>query len=535
MEPFEIAAAVIGWANEYMEKQKEDQARKDLANKIISACHQLQQHIEDIIESLALAEAKGDLKAFSQELETKMREHDESIYYGNDNNDREEQIKALRKSFEELTDNLRPLIYTLENYAKVEDVTLATGAYTIYCDAIALAITVFSQRATRFDYYLAYEEIVKLLNSNMETSFSVEKYLFLNPVAHPQAPSMIVNITHPYHPQQKDFKNIQKYRMETEQNRYLYLKNLNSKFLFNVNDEKTEFGGYSIKCTNRALKDDNGRQVLAVNNKDGTENNPNFYKRVSGLYPNTTMTFRVNAKTLNPSREVELAIIETDQISNTVVNEKRERFTLQNSWIELNISIDKKQDNSVLDFVVFWFDNDESDMLVSKASIDFSKREYKLPLETLPMLHPIAWERSRCSHINLMHVLSDEHMETQYIKANDAAGTHGDPSISQHLYIWPNSIRKYKVIFEAFVKTNEDIGREVNVVVWDLKKNYPGGSGPVSYGTGRIRISNIWQKLRIECEIIPSINVKCEIYWFDNKEDHLYIKDAIFIYHVVQE
>lgn len=521
MTAISIAANLIGKSIEYQQKINE---RKQITNEINSAANSIQDYLEEVIERFNLERAKGYLKAFSSDIEIYMREHDECIPCNDTQN------ADLSKKFDDLTTSIKPILYELELNARSRDITLVTNVFPVYCAIMSVAIAVLIQRKVRFNYYLADVEILKLLNENIDTHHMVEDYLYS--IEYPRG-AVSVKVTHSYHPQEEFFKELNQVRKITEQIRYLFLINLNGDFLFNVTDEQTAFGGFIFRrCSNHALKDIDGRQVLTVNNSNGTLTNPSFYKRVRGLYANVHINFNVTAKTEKNNRLVEVAIIEMDYINNKLVNEKREKFTLNNSWEKYTMSLIKQEDHTILDFEVFWFDNEEADLLIRDTYIELEKREIKLPLSTLPLIHPLAWE-TRCENKLLKFDLSNESISTQYIRANDRASTYSNPSILQNLDVWPNSISKYKITFQVLIKSEEDIGREINLVIWDFKENYPGGAGAKAFESGRYKISDSWEKFSVEAEIIPSTHIRCEIYWFDNQETDIIVKDAELIYNVM--
>ncbi|MEI3896224.1 MULTISPECIES: hypothetical protein [unclassified Bacillus (in: firmicutes)] len=515
-----IAVSIIGWSIEFNQKI---QQRKEIAGEIVTAANKLQDHLEEVIERLHLDRAKGYLKAFSSDLKDYMREHDECI----DCHENEEKLKALSVKFENLTTDIKPILYELQLNAKTTDVTLLTNVFPVYSAVNALAIAVLTQRKIRFNYYLADIEILDLLNENLDTHHEIERILYS--IEHPRG-SVFVRITNSNHPQEMFFKELNQIRKITEQHRYSFLINLNGDFSFNVTDEQTAFGGIKFnRCSNYALKEVDGRHIIAVNNKNGTLTNPSIYKRINGLYSNVDISFNVTAKTQYNNRLVEIAITEMDYINKRLVNEKRQQFTLTNSWEKYSVSMVKQEDHTVLDFDVFWYDNEEADLLIRDTQIELGNREFKLPLPTLPLIHPLAWQ-TRCENMRLRFDLSNESITTQYIRANDRASTYSNPSVLQNINIWPNSIRKYKITFQALIKSENDIGRKANLVIWDMKGNYPGGSGPIAFESGRYEISSLWEKFSVEAEIVPSTNIRCEIYWFDNEETDILIKDAELIY-----
>ncbi|CAF1834540.1 hypothetical protein [Bacillus subtilis] len=518
MDPYQalaIATAIVGWSVEFNQKIKQ---RNEITKNIVSNVQMIEKYIEDVIEKFTLDRAKGYLKSFAKEFETSIREHDEQI----------ETVDKLRENFAELSRKINLLIYELEQYVRSKEVKLIVNVFPIYYAATAIAVAVLDQRKIRFDYYIANEEIIKLLNSNIETQHLIEEYLYT--VLEDRGNGVFVKVTHPYHPQQTFFKEVHKVRLATEQNKYKYLLNLNGSFKFKVTDETTQFNGCQFRCSNFRIAEVEGIRALAVNNLNGTITNPSFYKRVLLYYSNIDISFAIKLKTLNANRLIEIAILETDIKNNVIVNEKRERITLDNNWTDYTLVTTKKDENTVLDFEVYWFDNEESDIAVSNTFIDFVNKELALPLDTLPLIQPVAWE-SRCTSNKLKFDLN-ESVSTQYISADDTAHKFENPSILQDLDVWPNSIDKYKVVFEALIKTEKDIGREINLVIWDFKNKYPGGSGEKAFESGKMKVSDTWQYFKVEAEIYPSTHIRCEVYWFDDHEVQLFVKEANLNYFV---
>ncbi|MEB9552870.1 hypothetical protein P4J60_29670 [Bacillus cereus] len=524
MDPWTVATMIIEAAIAFEKNKKEKEQRKQDIDNIISSVYLAQKQIEEVIERMNLHKAKGHLKAFAHQLDLLIRNHEECIYCTGD--DAENELKRIRDNFEELNERIDPLIFELENYSRSKDETLTVAAFPIYNCAIALAIAVYTQRKVRFNYYLADEIVIKFLNSNIETQHEIENYIF---TLEQKLGDYYFKLPHPGHRLLEFAKNMYHTRGFTEQTRYLYLINLNADFLNKSTNEQTAYGGFNFRrCSQFSLKDIEDRQVLAVNNKGGDKPNPSFYKRISGIYGGVELSFDVTMKSLKPGRQVELAIFETDLINGKLLNEKREQIELSTDWSNHSISLPAKlQDTSVIDFEVYWFDNEDLDILVNHTYVHLTFREYKLPDPYLPYLFQNLWTK-RCDIDQLIFDISNDSISTQYIKANDAAKTHPNPSVYQDLEVYRNKTNK--ITFEALIKSKEDIGRQIVLAIWDFKGDYPGGPGRKAHSTGKYTISSSWNKFSIEAPINPSVNIRCEIYWFDNEDVDLLVKDARAIY-----
>ena len=123
--------------------------------------------------------------------------------------------------------------------------------------------------------------------------------------------------------------------------------------------------------------------------------------------------------------------------------------------------------------------------------------------------------------------LKDSYLSSQLISANDVAGTFGNPSISQDIWLLEKDV---DVTFEAYIKSRENIGRQIELQIWELYILY----GRVeefnkeviverSYGPV-YSIDDTWNKYQVNYRKKETKSfLRFEIYWHDNNETDIFI------------
>ncbi|MEA3318420.1 MAG: hypothetical protein U9Q88_00230 [Bacillota bacterium] len=337
----------------------------------------------------------------------------------------------------------------------------------------------------------------------------------------------------------QSMKPFAKERDELDQRRKQLLANLNNDFFL----DSPEYGGFEFsRCPKFSyleesrdgfsFLDDRGIKVkrhLAVNNSGSSEDDPSIMKDVQRIEQGSEVTFEVTLKSEREiGREIKVVIWELGD-SNTVIADSGKKL-LTNEWQTFSAKGEKQHEFSILRFEVYWYDNYESDIIIKNFYIDIHKQKKK---EIDPSLYIFHWE-NRSKNKVVYFNLSGSYISSQFLAANDANGTFGNPSVYQDVWILEKDV---EVTFEAHIKSSEDIGRQIELQVWELYIIY-GRSEPfngeiiVDRSNGPVHvIDSSWNKFHVNYrkKDVKSF-LRFEIYWHDNKETDILL-DNIRVYY----
>ncbi len=403
--------------------------------------------------------------------------------------------------------------------------------HPILVSAVTLQIATYSELSARFNDYTGDEYIIRELEYILKKHHQFFMYQYdksYNRHNRRHFNNPLSNFA--------KYKSIVKYRKFLEYSRYRHLINLNGHFQFIDPSERAIFGNFRFnRCAHHEIKEaDNGRRVLAVNNKDGQIQNPSILKDVYDISAKSDITFDVTLKSTIPNRTIEIVIWE---IRNNGVNVSKATnpCIINENWETKSVQYKKLRDDTRLRFEIYWQDNQENDLFIKNTYINFTQVQNPIPdvkfKDKLPFPDYVGWgHRSHNKEVFLK--LNDDYLSSLYLAANDVRQTHRSPSMYYDLFImWSSDWARLNVTFEVFLKTRRDIGRTVKLCIHEL---YPlgGGNNEIknSAWSEKYRLSTEWQKCSITCEREKHTNVRLEIYWKDNDSTDIMMRDAKAIY-----
>lgn len=544
-----------------LEKEAKISQTKDIMNAVEKSTN----IIIDAIRTRDLNHFKSRLENFSQDYERAI-----TTDIGEDRKPTDPNHPQLQ-FFLPLASQLKELKNEVKWYLQHQDMNFfAHNVYPIFLHAVALEVEVLSEMRHRFkDYSIDLFILKYCLEYFLETHHRVQQFIYeqamnsLIPNEYSTKMARNYAVVH-------DLSSLMKIRNNVENTRYRLELKLNHNFEVNGLDGDHIYSSIKFqRCTNFVLKEhivilgreNEKKLVLAVNNHDGNIANPSILKDATDIPKGSETTFEVKLYSEKLDRKLEIVIWEIDNLKGTIVEGAKtliEYNKIVNSgdeFISVQQKYTKQKADSMIRFELYWHDYEEKDLLISEYNVDYTDPETQwypegLPeAQYLPFITYSSWG-FRCSERHIKFILDKNLRTSQVLLANDHKRESEAPSITYDLIMkkvigitalppWRIAVSKdvpewtsLNVRFEAILCTDKDIGRVVELKIYELAVDIKRDRFAVvkSDSSGKIQISDQWVQLYVECKKSSVHDIRCEIYWFDNENVDLQVRDAKVIY-----
>ncbi|MED3447801.1 hypothetical protein [Bacillus thuringiensis] len=497
-----------------------------LTHNIINEIGAATDKIETYLEKNQIDDFKGKFKASVIKLEEAIRNNNEL-----DENDTNGRINN-EKAFKDILDSLINLEEDIEvkGHSNINPYFILYEYYPLLQAVNTLMISVRGELKSRFNDYLQDEFIlIHCLEPMLELQHRVEK-MFYEQEGH-------YNYFAPlYKPYQDFMVNYYAYRKELERLRYIFFHNLNCNFQYKVTNSITFKGGLDFhRCKNSAINLIEGRRVLAVNNTEGELQNPSIYKEYHGLPKSCEIHFEIIARSKKIGRVIQLEIWELNSITKKTINTpQNQKITLQSdTWETYEIKYTKQEEDTFIECEVYWYDNDNVDLLFQKFFFNYNPSGPVLAdvphSEELPTIHHVDWHQ-QCSSKDNIFEISDDIITTQYLAAHDGNRTFNEPYIYTELgFWWDEDVWNFDVEIEAYVRTRHPIDRKAQIEILELdgdKREHARASSNVE------SISNEWIRMSLFYKRSMGKSVlRFQVKWFDNEPNDIMVRDIVVKYY----
>ncbi|MCY8466850.1 hypothetical protein [Bacillus atrophaeus] len=510
---FEAAKAVVQAAMEHNSKIKQT---NEITKRMNRAINLLGNEIKEYILKHSLEQFKGHIRWYQNDFtDTLDRFIEERI-------NKETAQKELSSLISRIGLERDSIDFQSQNNPQF----YSAHVHPVLISAVSLQIAAYSELSARFEDYTSDEYIIRELNYLLEKHYEYYTYKFHKSYD---------NYTKTYfnHPLFGilEYKSIISYRKFLEYMRYKQLINLNGHFQFRDPEEHAEYSRFVfVRCTQFNIKQlDDGRRVLAVNNKDGQQTQPSIYKDIKDIPTKSSTSFNVSIRSFNTNRDIELVIWEIKPNGENV-GKASLPYRIKDSWEDLSLSYEKIMDETTLRFEIYWNDALDEDIYVKNTYIEFSQVEAVIPevdyKEKLPLPDYLGWG-NRSTNKSVFFELNNNYSSSLYFAANDVKKTFESPSIFYDLSLmWCEDWARLNVSFEIYLKTRNEVSRTVNLCIHELYPIRPGSYDiRNSVWSEKLQLSTEWQKFNLSCERKEHTQIRFEIYWNDYEEIDIMIRD----------
>lgn len=512
MNTLQIVAQIL---SAVMEHNAKIQQTNEISNRVQNYIHDLGVELKVYILNHSLNEYEGEIDSYCEQYSHIIIQSIEEIDSIEKTSDK---LNALKRLTNDVIHKINRVFE--ENMDFYKD-----HVHPILTAAITLQITIYSELYKRCDDHTGQLFILEKMN------FFLEKFKKYYEYIYEKSKDRNNNyMDHSLHAKHSTYKELINQRKAWEHNRYIQWVNLNGNFKFKSTEEVPAFGNFRFdRCTNYSIKEiDDGINVLAVNNKDGNRDDPSILKDVYDIPAKSISEFTVSMKSSLPNRSMKIVIHELDK--GQIVNNVDENITIGNDWTEKVVTYEKQRDDTFLRFEVYWYDKAENDLYIKNTYIDFTQVELSVPsveyADLLPLPDYVSLENRSTNRAFYFHADAN-YLPSVYCAANDSNKKFDSPSIFFDLIMmWASDWAKLNVTFDVYIKTREDIGREVNLCIHEL---YPLGGGNYdiknSVWSPRYKLTNEWQLFSLTCDRQHHTQVRCEIYWHDHNGIDIMLRD----------
>lgn len=512
MKVLEIAGQILGAV---MEHNAKIQQTNEISNRVQNYIHDLGAELKAYILKHSLNEYAGEIDSYCQQYSHIIIQNIEGI----------DSIEKTSDKLNTLKNLTNDVIHKINRVYEENMDFYKDYVHPIFTSAISLQITIYSELSKRCDDHTGQLFILEKMNLFLEKFKSCFEYTYEKSKARHTNNYM----DHSLHAQYSNYKVLINQKREWEHKRYIQWVNLNGDFKFKSTEGVPPFGNFRFdSCTNYSIKEIDGIRVLAINNKDGIRDDPSIFKDVCDIPAESISNFTVTLKSSIPNRSIKVVIHELDK--GQIVNNVGENITIGDVWTEKVVTYKKQREDTVLRFEVYWYDKVEDDIYIKHTYIDFTQVDLPVPnieySDFLPFPSYVSL-RNRTTNKAFYFHTDANYSSSVYCAANDVNKKFDSPSLFfDMVMMWISNWSKLNVTFDVYLKTREDIGREVNLCIHEL---YPLGGGNYdiknSVWSSRYKLTNEWQLFSLTCDRQHHTHVRCEIYWHDHNEIDIMLRD----------
>lgn len=514
----ELATQVIG---SVLEHNAKIDLQNEISDRIEKYINEMKGEIKQYILDHALNEYEGEIEWFHEEYSQVILKNIEGI----DN---------TNKTYEKLNALINKIGETLKKIDKVFENQIdfyCEHVHPILVDTITLQIATYSELSKRCNDHTGQLFILKSQENLLRNIFKYYKYKYeksLNQSNHNYFDFAL-------HSGYKTYIQIVKNRKILEHQRYLQWINLNCDFKF-ISDYAPAYGGFNFsRCHNHTIKkDENGNNVLAVNDENGQYREPSIFKDVFDISAGSSISFSVTLKSTIP-RTVKLVIWELAKDEKFHVEET---INIGENWDNKSIKYEKQKNTTYIRFEIYWVDKLANDLLIKRAYINFTQVETVVPegvenFQELPLPDYFSL-RNRSTNKKVDFSIATNYSSSLYYAANDIKRMQTSPSVYLDLVLmFIQDWARLNVTFEVFLKLEKDITREISLCIHEL---YPLGANNYeirnSIFSEKHQLTQDWQWFSLTCERKHHTQVRCEVYWYDNNEVDILVRDPKVIFTV---
>ncbi|MCY9224191.1 hypothetical protein MOF11_03840 [Bacillus haynesii] len=508
---FQLSMVIFGAIAEHNAKIK---MTNEISKRISSYIKEMKEEILQYILKHSLDEYRGKLDWYHEEYYQAILKNIEKV----DNSE------STQRKLNDLINKLGEVIRVIDKVFE-DDIDFYTDyVHPVLVDAVTLQIAIYSELDKRCgdhttqllilksqEYLL--EKIYRFYKRKYEKSYNSHNRRYFD---HPLSDILT-------------YKEIVNNRKAIEYFRYLQLINLNSDFSFKETDDVPKYGGYIFeRCSKYEVKTLEGKRILAVNNHNGQQDDPSIFKDVFGIPAESSCVFTVSCKSTISGRKIKLAIWELNV--DEKVNVKTEEFLLDNEDMELKIEHKKIKHDTFLRFEVYWFDKLKDDILINKTNIHYTQDEQVNPevkfSKNLPLPDYLGIQ-TRSTNKAVYFSLESNYPSSLYFAANDANKLFDSPSLFYNIPVF-NAWNGLDISFEVLARTREDIEREIQLCVHELS----GDGIRNSVWSPKYILNTRWQWFSLKCVRQHQTALRCEVYWNDDRETDIMIRDLKVKYHL---
>lgn len=505
-----------------MEHDAEIKLQNEISRRIRNYINDLKNHIENFLITHSLNEYQGKLDWYHVEYSHAITDNDEEV----------DNIEKTKDKLEKLINKIGDVVRTIESVMTTDMDFYGKYGYILLVDAVTLQITTYSELIKRCDYHTGQLYILESQDYLLERMYEYYSYSYEKSYNSHNHTHFDTFLNH-----YDEYKDILKKRKELEHLRYIQLINLNHDFKF-INNDKNLFAKFIFdRCSNFEIKKVDDVNVLAVNNKDGQFDNPSIAIRVFDIPEGSEISFEVDLKSNMPNRKVRFTVFELKEDGNHY-NDVSSEFTLGVEFETKSITSKKLSNATYIKLEIYWYDKDESDLIIKHRYINFTKPETILSdvawNDDLPLPDYLGFENMSTSRKVYFH-LDSEYSSSLYYAANDGSKKYETPCVFYDLNMMASrEWEKLNVTFEIFLKTREHINREIQL---SIQERIPNGRDWITYDTERSEVFTLtddWKFFSITCNKQHYAHARLAIFWFDHRGVDIMMRDPKAIFFLKQ-